>query len=448
MEMMAGLKVRHDAPATARVYRHFERNLSDLLAAGARAGVPMVLCTVATNLRDCAPFASLHRAGLPASDLEQWQAAYDAGVALENQGKLTEAGAAYERAARIDAEFADLAFRRGRCARLLGQDAQAAGFFRQARDQDALQFRADGRINDIIRRAAAAFAARRVILVDAEELIATNSPHGLTGEEFFYEHVHLTPEGNYLLARAVAEQAARALPARPSGQWPSQSKCLQLLGFTDWNRYDALTLILERIQRLPFPRQVDHARQVQVISDQLARIRLARKPAQVKLESRQVAQMVARLPDDADLRSNLAVLLEATGDVAGAETQWRAAVNLLPQSVLPRFKLAQLLDRIGRQAEALSLYNECLRLDPEHYEARNALGSLCLRMDRLPDAIRHLNLAVRQRPDSIEARLAFGQALAQARRPAEAEKQWREILRLDPHNAPAQAKLDALRQTQ
>lgn len=67
-----------------------------------------------------------------------------------------------------------------------------------------------------------------------------------------------------------------------------------------------------------------------------------------------------------------------------------------------------------------------------------------MRMDRLPEAIHHLNLAVRQKPQSIKARLAFGQALARARRPAEAEMQWREILRLDPDNASAQTQLNTL----
>ena len=86
MAMMTGLKIRPDAPATARVHRHFERNLADLLAAGADAGVPIVLCTVATNLKDCAPFASLHSPGLSSTALGAWQSAYDAGVSYQDQG--------------------------------------------------------------------------------------------------------------------------------------------------------------------------------------------------------------------------------------------------------------------------------------------------------------------------------------------------------------------------
>ncbi len=308
-----------------------------------------------------------------------------------------------------------------------------------------MQFRADSRINQRIRQAAAAFADRGVGLLDAEELVATNGPHGLAGGEYFYEHVHLNPEGNYLLARAVAEQAAKALLLDTPGQWVSAPECLRLLGLTDWSRYDALQIILDRVHAAPFTHQLDHARQLETLNEQLARYRLARKPAQVRLEVRQVSGIVARQSDDPDLHSILAVLLAAEGDVSGAEAQWRRVIDLLPQAVDPRFKLAQLLDGVDRCAEAFSFYTDCLRLDPEHYEARYALGRLCSRTDRLPEAIHHLDLAVRQKPQSVEARLAFGKALARAQRPAEAAGQWREILRLDPNNAPARNQLNNLR---
>jgi tetratricopeptide (TPR) repeat protein len=376
MGMMADLKVSHDEPAVATVYRHFERNLTDVLAVGVRAHVPMLLCTVATNIKDCAPFGSLHRANLPAADLAEWQAVYDAGAALQKSGSLTQASAAFERAARIDGDFADLAFRRGQCDHLLGRDTEAASLFRQARDEDALQFRADGRINQMIRQAAAAFADRRVSLVDAEGLFATNSPHGLAGAEYFYEHVHLNPEGNYLLARSLAEQAAQALSLETPGQWVPEPECLRLLGLTDWSRYDALQIILDRVQAPPFTQQVDHTRQVERINEQLARYRIARKPVQVRLEARQVSEVVARQSEDADLRSILAVLLAAAGDNSGTESQWREAIALLPQAVEPRLKLAQLLGQLGRLPEAEKQWREVLRLDPNNADAQAQLSTL------------------------------------------------------------------------
>jgi tetratricopeptide (TPR) repeat protein len=376
MELMAEQKVRYNSPETKRVYEHFQQNLSELLATAARAGVPVILCTVATNLRDCAPFASLHGSGPTEMELSEWQKAYDTGRGLEETGNILRAKESYEAAARIDAQFADLSFRLGECSRLLGKDAEAAAFFEKARDQDALQFRADSRINGLIRQAAQTFAGRGVSLVDVEQLLATNSPQGLTGSEFFYEHVHLRPEGNYLLAQAVAEASAQALALKAPKPWVSLSECLRLVGLTDWNRYDALNTIIDRMQRVPFTSQLNHERQMERLNEQFSRYRPATKPVQARAEAGQVAEQAARFPDDPDLRWNLAVLLQSSGDTTGAEAQWRVLRQLQPFSALPAFNLAKLLEGAGRQSEAIALYYEALRTDPGNSLVREQLKSV------------------------------------------------------------------------
>lgn len=445
MEMMSHQKVSHTSAATQRVYRHFERNLMDLLTVGVAARVPIVLCTVADNLSDCAPFASLHRLDLTGPDLARWQTAFQEGITLQDGGHFSDAKRAYEKAAQIDGEFAELQFRRAECCRRLDQNAEAETLFGQARDQDALQFRADGPINEIIRRCAAAFAGRGVRLLDAAKLFATNSPQGLTGAEFFYEHVHLTPEGNYLLGRAVARRAAEALSLdRKKGDWASMTDCLRLLGLTDWNRYQALEVIADRIAGAPFTNQVDHSRQLQRLNEQLTRLRVATKPAEMRRAAAQVAAQVERHPDDPALRWNLAALLQTGGDAVRAERHWRALIGLQPQADLPKFNLAQLLEGLGRENEALPLYADCVQVNPENYAARYELGTLCFRMGRMPDAIRQLRLAVGLRPQAIEARLAYADALAKNQNASGAEKQLNEVLRLDPNNAAARQALAEL----
>jgi tetratricopeptide (TPR) repeat protein len=236
----------------------------------------------------------------------------------------------------------------------------------------------------------------------------------------------------------------KTLRLESTGNWISQEECFRLLGFTDLSRYEALDVIRERLQVAPFTTQVDHERQLQMIDEQLTRCRLGTKPVQVRREVQRVSEVVARYPEDGDLRWSLAALLENAGDTAGALEQWRALIDLLPQAALPRINLAKLLERLGRQAEALPLYSEGLRINPEYYPARYALGSLCLQMDRLPEAIHQLGLAVRQKPRSIGTRLTLSQAFIRANRQGDAEKELREVLRLDPGNATAQEQLKAL----
>jgi tetratricopeptide (TPR) repeat protein len=74
---------------------------------------------------------------------------------------------------------------------------------------------------------------------------------------------------------------------------------------------------------------------------------------------------VAAFPEHAVLRNNLAVLLEAAGDLAGAEAELRAALAEDPS--LPQiFKnLADLCYRSGRYDEAFDAYERAAKLQPD-----------------------------------------------------------------------------------
>ncbi len=74
---------------------------------------------------------------------------------------------------------------------------------------------------------------------------------------------------------------------------------------------------------------------------------------------------VAAHPSHAVLRNNLAVLLEASGDIAAAETLLRAA--LADDPALPQISknLADLLYRSGRYDEALDAYERAAKLAPD-----------------------------------------------------------------------------------
>jgi len=57
---------------------------------------PVVLSTVAVNLKDCAPFASVPAAGLNKNQESAWNKIYEEGVALEASGSYGEALAIYK----------------------------------------------------------------------------------------------------------------------------------------------------------------------------------------------------------------------------------------------------------------------------------------------------------------------------------------------------------------
>jgi tetratricopeptide (TPR) repeat protein len=160
-----------------------------------------------------------------------------------------------------------LQFRIARCLWALGDYASAKQHFVRAQDLDTLRFRADTRINDIIRSVANS-SGKQVELLDAQSALAGESPYGVTGSELLYEHVHLTPPGNYILARAAFIQIVENLPpavraSALSTNPLSESRCEQLLALTSHDRSRVASEMIQRMQRPPFTNQLNHAEQIQ-----------------------------------------------------------------------------------------------------------------------------------------------------------------------------------------
>ena len=210
MEMFLDRQVRADSPQMRPVYENFAANLRDIVAVARRSGSQVLISTVATNLKDCAPFASLHREGIRQDELNSWEGLVQRGAVLESAGSYSEALKLYLSAADIDPQYAELQFRIARCLWALGDFAGAKERFVRAQDLDTLRFRADSRLNEVIRSVAG--AGPGVGVVDAAAVLAGESPHEVPGSELFYEHVHTNPRGTYLLARAFFRQVDSMLP--------------------------------------------------------------------------------------------------------------------------------------------------------------------------------------------------------------------------------------------
>ena len=324
MEMFLDQQVRADSPLLAHVYANFASNLRDIVAVARRSGARVVISTVATNLKDCAPFASLHRAGIRDDALGSWSALVQRAAALENAGAYAEALKLYLAAADIDSEHAELQFRIARCLWMLGDFPAARQRFLQARDRDTLRFRADSTTNNII-RSVAAETGPEVELVDAATLFAAESPHGVPGSELFYEHVHMNPRGNYLLARALFFRLASMLPqaaARPAadGDVPSEADCERLLALTREDRSRVAANVLSRLRRPPFTNQLNHDEQVLKTQGE------AEAPSDSYDETgAQYRWAIAQNPDDRLLHLNYGFLLLRRGDPSGAAEQFRSA---------------------------------------------------------------------------------------------------------------------------
>jgi len=267
MEMFLDKQVRAESPRLQPTYRNFQSNLRDIVRAAHDAGARVLLSTVASNLRDSAPFGSLHRQGLGTEALASWNSLVQQGDGLERAATSADALELYLAAAQIDDQFADLHFRIARCQWALGDYVAAKEHYTRARDLDTLRFRADSRINDAI-RAVVSSSGQDAQLLDAESLFSAESHNGVIGEELFYDHVHFTPLGSYLLARAAFENVVSMMPTELRGQIQnaeplSEMDCERLLAFTQHDRARVASDMVDRLQRPPFTNQLNHLEQLQ-----------------------------------------------------------------------------------------------------------------------------------------------------------------------------------------
>jgi len=316
MEMFLDKQVRASSPLMLYSYNNFERNLRDTVAAARASGARVIVSTVATNLKDCAPFASLHREGLSDDALRSWTQLVQQGAEFENARSYDEAMQRYQSALQIDREYAELEFRIARVEWYKGDYAAAKAHFARARDLDTLRFRADSKINDINRSVASSAGAE---LVDADAVFSERTPNGVTGSELVYEHVHMTPLGNYTLARAMLRQIASKLPLQ-NGQplqdadIPSEAVCERALAFTNHDQMRITAEMLQRLQRPPFTNQLNH-------SDQILRLAIkAQSPDENPSETAGEYQWaIAQKPDDRILHYNYGLFLFAYNPAAGGQ---------------------------------------------------------------------------------------------------------------------------------
>ena len=441
MEMFLRQQVRQDDPRMSPVYQNFAANLRDIVRLGLGTGARVVVSSVASNLKDCPPFASAHRSGLTAAQLAEWEQTTQTGATNEAAGRFTEALDFYERAARLDETHAELRFRIGRCLLALGRDDAARGAFVKARDLDTLRFRADGPINDAIVRVARELELSGVRFVDGAAAIAAASPHGLPSAEFLYEHVHFNFAGTYRLARAVAESIAATLGGTPgSGPWLTEAGCAQHLAFTAFDRSLILEEMVKRLELPPFSNQLDHTQRLAGLRAQLATARdAARTGTTNDLEIYRAA--IAQSPEDWILRGRFGEWLTQHGDAAGAADQWRKVIEFAPHSPAAWYQLATALDAQGKSAEAIAAFEEAARRQPESALALVGLGLALANAGRTTEAQAKFEEALRRQPDSAEARINLAQLIAQQGRAAEAEAMYRAVLSDSSNNAAANINL-------
>lgn len=368
-------------PGRLVAYDNFQGNLQDILDAAVGSEVPVLLSTVGSNLKHTAPFNSMNSENLTAAQTSEWESHYNKGVALEAKGSFVEALEQYSLASAIDPSHAELQFRMGRCHLQTGNPELALASYTKARDHDGLAVRADTRINQIIRDTAEQNALEQVKLVDVAELLPANSPDRIPGHDLFYEHVHYTLDGNYRLARVLAEEVAMKLPsniaATDKGQWVDANFVADELAVTLWDQYKLWSEMTKRISAPPHSSSLNYSANLDYAKAQtkavISRIDLKKTPKQ---DRELYLRAIAKNPDDNWLHMHFAQYLQANGELSAGIDELKVVCELLPDLEWPHYFLGAFLGTAKRYDEASESFKRALEIRSDFTLAQEGLDKI------------------------------------------------------------------------
>lgn len=448
MRMFLQNQIPPTDPRRETVYRNFEANLRDIVRLGTNSGAKVILNTMSVNLRECPPFASLANSNLPAADREQFQKLSAAAIALAAEAKPAVAAEQFAQAAKIDPNFAEVQFRWADCL-LLTSNRSAQTNYQRACDVDALPFRADSRINATIRRVAGEFPGSTLVLSDAEATLAAASPQGIAGNELFFEHVHFSFQGNYLLGRLWAEQVHGLLPDPTRGarasDWATREICDRDLGLTVWNQSFVLESVVRRMQQPPLSSQFNNSDRLAELHVELERLQQHQTSTNdVMRVGQALVDAIQRWPNDAFLQEGFANFLEAVGDRRQAANAYRKVLEILPHDFYAKLQLGRLYGELEQPAEGEPLLRAASQQRPTVPDIWSELGDVQMAQKEFAAALDSYTRGLELRPQDAGYISYQANALAKLGRTAEAATAYRHAIQVSPDSAEAHFELAGL----
>ncbi|HMP72937.1 MAG TPA: tetratricopeptide repeat protein [Kiritimatiellia bacterium] len=419
LEEFQGVAIAFDDPRLEPMYRHARSNLADLLKEAERRRIGVVVCTMGVNLTDWPPM-----------DSEPEPEGFDP-PQVGAPEQVRSATQAY------------------RIAEGLGQEEvweMAQRWYHRARDLDLARFRADSRIQHILRELATARSYGR-LLVDIEQRFEERSS-GLTDADRFYEHVHLTLPGRVVVAREIVRALGEHgwLDLGGTNVYEvlagASSAIPDTLLFTPMDELQALRLVRDFYRWPQFVGQLDSGERIDRLEQALARLQREDIPLwTVERLIEAEGQAAARWPDD-PWRLAMAgrhALSMGRPDVALAWLE--QGLNVLPvllQARIDAARAAMQLNDLERAAFHLVAAEARLPTDPDVLAVR---GEWAFRSRRWAEAEATFSEVLRLRPNHLQVIIWLARLAEQAERLEEAEAFYRKGLEIDPGSVPLTANL-------
>jgi tetratricopeptide (TPR) repeat protein len=426
-------EIRRNSRKHAVAEATFRKNMEAIVQLSQRAGVPIVLTTVASNVKDLTPMRSAHREGLSPADLQRWTDLYNQAINQQKIGQFAEAEVGYRKAIEMDGEYAEAYFRMGQCQAKEDRWGFAKLNFLRAIDLDALHFRACPVFNEIIRDIVARAAGGKApaILADVETALASESYGGVTGYELMTDHLHPNMRGTYLIASAICQALAESKIADRFGpKWdPSRLRSLAqyetVVGYSSVERYLTAQILVGLYERFPFDTQPDR-------QTRLEQLRADLKKYEAALSSEERREL-ARTPGKAQNRTfslylHLGDSKLQEGDFDKAVVDYREALRQAGQTPAEDCQMAWIglgtaERKRGHSDEALRAYEEALKIPGRQATVWYNIGRLYQDRHDTPRAEQAYAKALEIEPDDTDSIINLG-LIARERKDTETAKKY------------------------
>jgi tetratricopeptide (TPR) repeat protein len=432
-----------------QVIMHYRLNLRRIAKIADSVDAGIVFVKPVINIRDISPFKSEHRNDLELDALMQWQVLYNDARNLQQAGRLDEAMVKYRAALAIDDRYAELHFRTGQVLfeQLRYDEAEAA--FRRAAEEDVAPLRILASMQQAVEDVA---AIEDATLIDFPAILRKayldEYGHTVFGSEYFTDHVHTNIEGYRKLGMALFDHLVEQGIAKPEASWDStriESITQEVIAGIDENDEGVTLLNLGAVFEWAGKFEESHAlllRALEILGpaediymrlasssyslgklddafNYLKKLQklsadfpgLNSKLGMIRLEQGKTGEAIAYC--QAELESApgnhfpyvcMAKAFAVKGESEKAQTYFKTALDLNPDSTFVRLSYTLYLIEQKRYDEALIHGHEALRINPANYEAHNAIGSIMLSHGNLEQARHHISEALRLQPDYDAAR--------------------------------------------
>lgn len=380
MELMAREKnIRVQSALFQRGVDQFRSNLEDIINVARDHRVPIVVGTLASNLRDMEPCESGFTPERSEADKQKWQRLFERGMRLQRADSIDAALEAYSHAAAIDGEPAIVHYRMAEIYLARHDSSNALEQFKHARDLDMLRFRAPGLFNDIIRESCRRLS---VPVVEVEEAFARHSPQSIVGHELMTEHLHPNFDGYFLMAKTFAEAIRQSGALKPAEQWPpspGDEFFRQFSAVTQFELEGGARKIDRLVHRWPFR------------PDQLRARSNPAAPADLRnlveeYQSKKIAW------NDGHFR--LAEIYQRNGDPQKAIREYRAVIKVAPEIDAPYTRIADLYLGLNQLVEAGQTLQQALEVNTRSPFLYAKLGLVNFLQKNFGEAARHFQKAI------------------------------------------------------